>query len=146
MMNQLFKLLKKERNEYVAIALMSLFVVFNVSVPEPLAGLIDTLPGRVAVMALAASLLYVHRVLGVIAIIFAYILIHRSEKKTGTYQMRKFLPSQAKKDRHLSAMNQFPTTLEEQVVQNMVPLVKDGPMTSANYKPVSENLHDAAKL
>jgi hypothetical protein len=91
-------------------------------------------------------LLYVHRVLGVIAIIFAYILIHRSEKKTGTYQMRKFLPSQAKKDRHLSAMNQFPTTLEEQVVQNMVPLVKDGPMTSANYKPVSENLHDAAKL
>lgn len=145
-MNQLFKLLKKERNEYVAISLMVLFIIFNVSIPQPLADLIDTLPGRVIVMALAASLLYVHRVLGVIAIVFAYILIHRSEKKTGTYQMRKFLPSQAKKDRNLSAMNQFPTTLEEQVVQNMVPLVKDGPLTSPNYKPVSENLHDAAKL
>lgn len=60
--------------------------------------------------------------------------------------MRKFLPSEAKKDRHLSAMNQFPATLEEQMVQDMVPFVKDGPITSPNYKPVSENLHDAAKL
>lgn len=145
-MNQLFKLLKKEQNEYVAIFLMVLFIVFNVTVPEPLAVLIDTLPGRIIVMALAASLLYVHNVLGVIAIIFAYILIHRSERKTGTYHMRKFLPSEAKKDRHLSAMNQFPATLEEQMVQDMVPFVKDGPITSPNYKPVSENLHDAAKL
>lgn len=145
-MNQLFKLLKKEQNEYVAIFLMVLFIVFNVTVPEPLAVLIDTLPGRIVVMALAASLLYVHNVLGVIAIIFAYILIHRSERKTGTYHMRKFLPSEAKKDRHLSAMNQFPSTLEEQMVQDMVPFVKDGPITSPNYKPVSENLHDAAKL
>lgn len=145
-MNQLFKLLKKEQNEYVAIFLMVLFIVFNVTVPEPLAVLIDTLPGRIVVMALAASLLYVHNVLGVIAIIFAYILIHRSERKTGTYHMRKFLPSEAKKDRHLSAMNQFPATLEEQMVQDMVPFVKDGPITSPNYKPVSENLHDAAKL
>lgn len=145
-MNQLFKLFKKEQNEYVAIFLMVLFIVFNVTVPEPLAVLIDTLPGRIVVMALAASLLYVHNVLGVIAIIFAYILIHRSERKTGTYHMRKFLPSEAKKDRHLSAMNQFPSTLEEQMVQDMVPFVKDGPITSPNYKPVSENLHDAAKL
>lgn len=145
-MNQLFKLLKKEQNEYVAIFLMVLFIVFNVTVPEPLAVLIDTLPGRIIVMALAASLLYVHNVLGVIAIIFAYILIHRSERKTGTYHMRKFLPSEAKKDKHLSAMNQFPATLEEQMVQDMVPFVKDGPITSPNYKPVSENLHDAAKL
>lgn len=145
-MNQLFKLLKKEQNEYVAIFLMVLFIVFNVTVPEPLAVLIDTLPGRIIVMALAASLLYVHNVLGVIAIIFAYILIHRSERKTGTYHMRKFLPSEAKKDKHLSAMNQFPATLEEQIVQDMVPFVKDGPITSPNYKPVSENLHDAAKL
>lgn len=145
-MNQLFKLLKKEQNEYVAIFLMVLFIVFNVTVPEPLAVLIDTLPGRIIVMALAASLLYVHNVLGVIAIIFAYILIHRSERKTGTYHMRKFLPSEAKKDRHLSAMNQFPSTLEEQMVQDMVPFVKDGPITNPNYKPVSENLHDAAKL
>lgn len=146
MMNQLFKLLKKERNEYIAIALMVAFIVFDVGVPKPVATLIDTLPGRVFIMAMAFSLLYVHRVLGVIAILFAYMLLHRSEKKTGTYQMRKFLPSQAKKDRQLSSFNQFPTTLEEETVQNLVPLVKDGPLTSANYKPVSNNLHDAAKL
>lgn len=146
MMKQLFNILKKERNEYIAISLMVLFIIFNISVPEDVSEMVDTLPGRVIVMSLAFSLLYVHNVLGAIAIVFAYILIHRSEKKTGTYHMRKFLPSEAKKDKHLNAMNQFPTTLEEQIVENQVPLVKKGPVISANYKPVSVNLHDAAKL
>lgn len=146
MIDKILKVLKREKTEYVAITLMILFIITDTSLPGPFAELIDTIPGRVISISLALALLFVHRVLGVITLIFIYILIHRSEKKTGTYQMRKFLPSQAKKDKYLSAINQFPVTLEEEQVQNLVPLVNDGPLTSANYKPVSGDLHDAAKL
>jgi len=146
MIDKVVKIVNKERTEYVAIFLMVLFIIMDTTLPKPLAGLVDTIPGRVALSAFAISLLYVHRVLGVVALIFVYVLITRSEKATGRFHMRKFLPSQAKKDRYLSVINQFPTTLEEEQIQNQVPFVRDGPVTSSKYKPVSGDLHEAAKL
>lgn len=142
----MLRVMKKEKAEYIAIVLMVLFIITDTSLPGPFAQLVDTIPGRVILIALAFALLFVHRAMGVVALIFAYVLINRSEKETGTYQIRKYLPSQAKKDKYLSAINQFPVTLEEEQIQNLVPLVKEGPVTSANYKPVAGDLHDAAKL
>ena len=146
MIDKLFKVVNKERTEYVAIFLMVLFIITETTLPKPLALLVDTIPGRVLFISIAIALLYVHRVLGVIALIFVYTLISRSERKTGRYQMRKFIPTQAKKDKYLSTINQFPTTLEEEQIQNQVPFVRDGPLMSATYKPVSGDLHEAAKL
>lgn len=139
------KIFKKERNEYVAIALMVAFIVTDTKVPKVLGNLVDTLVGRVVVIGLAVSLLFVHHALGVIALIFAYELIRRSESSTGTYQLRHYLPGLEKKNSHLSAMNQFPVTLEEQMVNKMVPVVS-GPPSSSKFKPVMDNLHQAAKL
>lgn len=139
------KIFKKERNEYVAIALMVAFIVTDTKVPKVLGNLVDTLVGRVVVIGLAVSLLFVHHALGVIALIFAYELIRRSESSTGTFQLRHYLPGLEKKNSHLSAMNQFPVTLEEQMVNKMVPVVS-GPPSSSKFKPVMDNLHQAAKL
>lgn len=144
-MEAFLRLLKKERNEYIAIALMITFIVSNAKVPSMLGNLVDTLLGRIVVIGLATSLLFVHNGLGVIALVFAYELIRRSEKSTGTYQMRHYLPSFEKRDSHLTAMNQFPVTLEQEVVHKMVPIVS-GPPSSAKFKPVMDNLHQAAKL
>lgn len=139
------KIFKKERNEYVAIALMVAFIVTDTKVPKVLGNLVDTLVGRVVVIGLAVSLLFLHHALGVIALIFAYELIRRSESSTGTFQLRHYLPGLEKKNSHLSAMNQFPVTLEEQMVNKMVPVVS-GPPSSSKFKPVMDNLHQAAKL
>jgi hypothetical protein len=144
-MREIYRVLKKESNEYIAIVLMILFILSNAKVPNVLGNLIDTLMGRVMVIGLALSLLFVHTGLGVVSLIFAYELIRRSEKSTGTYQMRHYLPSFEKRDSHLSAMNQFPVTLEEELVYKMVPLVS-GPPSSSKFKPVMSNLHQAAKL
>lgn len=144
-MNALLKTIKKERKEYLAIVLMIAFIVTNAEVPKVLGNMIDTLIGRVIVIGIAISLLFVHTGLGVISLVFAYELIRRSERSTGTYQMRHYLPSLEKKNSHLTAMNQFPVTLEEQMVNKMVPIVT-GPPSSAKFKPVSDNLHQAAKL
>lgn len=144
-MNSFQKIFKNELNEYVAIVLMVLFISMKVKVPKILGNMVDTLLGRVIVVGLAMSLLFVHTGLGVVALIFAYELIRRSEKSTGTYQMRHYLPSVERKDRHFTAMNQFPVTLEEQMVNDMVPVVKTAP-SSSKFKPVMNDLHQAAKL
>ena len=144
-MDALNRVLKKERNEYVAIALMIAFIVTDTKVPKVLGNMIDTLLGRVVVIGLAASLLFAHHALGVIALVFAYELIRRSESSTGTYQMKHYLPSLEKKNSHLTSMNQFPVTLEEEMVHKMVPIASGQP-SSSKFKPVMDNLHQAAKL
>lgn len=139
------KTLKNETSEYIAIALMIAFIVSDAKVPKVLANIIDTLVGRIAVVAVAVLLLTTHNALGVVSLVFAYTLIRRSEKSTGTHQMKHYLPSLEKKSNHFTAMNQFPVTLEEQMVSRMVPIVS-GPPSTSKFKPVMNDIHQAAKL
>ena len=144
-MDKLLKTLKKERTEYTLVALLVLFIVFDFKLPNFVSSLLDTVLGRAAVMIGAVALLFLHPVLGSVALVAAYMLIHRSEKGTGTYQLRRFVPSEYSKGTHLTAFNQFPVTLEEEMVHKMVPYV--GKVSSpAGFKPTQDKLHDAAKL
>jgi len=145
-MNSIIKSFKKEKLEHIVILCMIIFIVFDMQVPYNLACAVDSTVGRILLLGSAIGLLYVHTLVGVFALIFVYILITRSYKQSDDYNLKKYVPSQAKKDRYLSAINQFPMTLEEEIVQTQVPLVKDGPLTSGNYKPVSNDLHNAARL
>jgi hypothetical protein len=58
----------------------------------------------------------------------------------------KFIPTEAKKSGHLSAMNQFPVTVEEQIVSEMIPQEAVPILTNPSFKPTQSKLHDAAKL
>lgn len=149
------KVLKKERNEYIAIFFMILFIVFNVKVPNTIADLIDNDIGKVVVYALAFSLIYVHKVLGLVALIFAYELIRRSEREqnyTKTHQQQLSNNQNISQDntnvkyQHLDEMNQFPVTLEEEVVDKLVPMVNNKPLQQPQYKPVMSKLHDATQI
>jgi hypothetical protein len=60
--------------------------------------------------------------------------------------MTKFLPSENLKGQYLNAFNQFPVTLEEEVVQQMAPLQSGPPMGHKSFVPVMNNLHDATFL
>ncbi len=133
--------------EYTIMMLMIVFMVSNLDVPKPIASMIDTLTGRVVVILLALSLLTLHRPLGIVSLVFAYELIQRSEMKTGTYQTRTFLPSETRKGQHFDAMNQFPQTLEEEVVSKMVPLVSGPSIDDApQHQPVMGKIYGAAML
>lgn len=145
-MNALMKSVKNEKMEYIVIVLMILFIMFDVRIPRIVANFVDNLVGRIVVIGLALSLLFVHKVLGVVAVVFAYELIKRSEQSTGTYQMRHFLPSESKKNKQFSDMNQFPVTLEEEMIQKMVPLVDKSKPILTEFKPVMHKLYNAAKL
>ena len=145
-MENLFITCNKNRSVCILVVFMILFIVLDIQVPKPIGNLVDTIFGRVVVIIAAGSLLFSHPVLGVLSLIVAYELIRRSEESTGTFQFRKYFPSQANKDKNLNALNQFPVTLEEEMVHKMVPFVSSGPSTPSSYKPTLDKLHDAAKL
>jgi hypothetical protein len=65
---------------------------------------------------------------------------------SGSLAMTKFLPTEEVKSQHLSAFNQFPVTLEEEVVQKMAPLQSGPAMGPKSFTPVLNELHDAANI
>ena len=69
----------------------------------------------------------------------------RSSVRTGTFAIRNYLPSEASKVIDFSRYNDFPVTLEEEMVKKMAPIVVDN-SSSLTYKPVLDTLHDAAPI
>ena len=147
-MENLKDLMKKaNRHQLLLSSLFLLYIVFNVRTPALLATLVDNLAGHVVIIILAIGLmLYANPVLGVLGLITAYELLKRSSVATGTHAIRNFLPSEIKKGQHFTAFNQFPVTLEEEVVHKMVPMVTHAPPPNVNYKPVLNPLHQASSV
>ena len=135
----------KKRNELYLLVVLVIYIVANVPTPEPLAKLIDNIYGNAAVSILAITLfVHTHPVVGVASLIAAYDLIKRSSIKTGTHAVRNQVPSEHKKISDFNKYNDFPVTLEEEVVSKMAPLVKHAPAANANYKPVMSNSYVGA--
>jgi hypothetical protein len=60
-----------------------------------------------------------HAVVGVLGLFAAYVLIRRSSRSAA---IESYVPSERRKSEELSAFNQFPVTLEEQMVALRAPL------------------------
>jgi len=145
-MEFLLKMLKRDRTEHLLIALMVVFILFEVQIPRVVGTMVGSIGGRVALLISAVALLFTHPILGAIALVAAYVLVHRSEKSTGQYQARRFIPSEYTKNKQLHALNQFPVTLEEEMVHKMVPFVNKGNASPSKFTPTQDKLHGAAKL
>ena len=91
--------------------------------------------------------MYANPILAVLSVFVAFDLIRRSSLATGLDALQKYAPSEEKKSSQFTAFNQFPYTLEQEVVAKMAPIAKSGySISQASYKPVLENLYDAAPL
>ena len=67
--------------------------------------------------------------------------------KKGRRTKRGRGPSEKRKSEVLSTINQFPTTVEEEVIANQIPYVfKHTSSGNSPYKGVQDKLHGAAKL
>jgi hypothetical protein len=144
-MHVLLKELKAHQNQYILTFLLVMYILLPISTPSLVANAVDNLLGRIVLIVVAISLLFHHPVLGAVALIASYELLYRSEKVTGSYQVRTFLPTEYNKGREINALNQFPSTLEEEMVKNMVPMKKKM-LSNPAYKPVLGKIYDAAHL
>jgi len=142
-MEKFFKSLVKDKHFLVLSILLSMFIVFDVHVPEVFADMIDNPLGKVSVAGVVLWLLSMNHLVGIIAIIAGFVLIKRSGEKTGTEFERRYLPTESKKSGHLNSMNQFPVTVEEEIISKMLP-ISSGEYTDPSYKPVLGDNHDAA--
>ena len=138
----LFK--KSNQHHLVLLVVFILYIILNIQTPCMLANAIDTIYGNIVVVLLAFILLtHSNPIIGVVALFAAYELIKRSSIATGSAAISKYLPSEIKKGQHLSAFNQFPITLEEEVVNKMAPLVETAGPNQLDYKPASDDTHGA---
>ena len=143
-MSDLLKIMKKDTHHYVLAVLLIIFIVSDVQVPGIMGELIDTILGKILVVMGALSLFAAHPVVGAIGLVAAYQLIMRSQ---GLQSASLYIPSEIKKSRVLTAMNQFPVTVEEEVIAKQIPYVfKRNSQGNSPYKGVQDKLHGAAKL
>ena len=121
-MNQVTGLLKKENmGEVILVVLMVVYLVMGFQTPE--------------------------QILAVLGLFVAFDLIRRSSAVTGIDALRKYAPTEERKSSQFTAFNQFPYTLEQEVVKKMAPIVQSGrTLTKPSYKPMLDNLHDASSL
>jgi len=143
-MTDLFKIMKKDTHHYVLAVLLIVFVVSDVQVPGIIGELVDTILGKIVVVMCALSLFAAHPVVGAIGLVAAYQLILRSQ---GLQSASLYIPSEFKKSRVLTAMNQFPVNIEEEIISKQIPyVIKRNAQGSTPYKGIQDRLHGAAKI
>jgi hypothetical protein len=138
---------KLVNGQSLLLLLFVIYIIFNIQTPEPLANIIDSTLGYVIVIGLFAFMaVNLHPLVTLVGIFAIYLLFKRSSMVSGSLAMTKFLPTEEVKSQHLSAFNQFPVTLEEEVVQKMAPLQSGPAMGPKSFTPVLNELHDAANI
>jgi hypothetical protein len=148
-MERFSTLFKKEHmGELILVILLIVYLILGLKTPEPVANIIDSLAGKIVIFIIVIYLfLHANPILAVLSLFVAFDLIRRSSLSTGLDALQKFAPSEEKKFSQFTAFNQFPYTLEQEVVAKMAPIMKPGvSITQASYKPLLENLHDASPL
>jgi hypothetical protein len=148
-MESFSSLLKKEHmGELVLVVLFIIYLIMGLKTPEPVAGMVDTLVGKIVIFIVVIYLfMHANPILAVLALFVGFDLIRRSSMATGIDALQRFAPSEEKKSSQFTAFNQFPYTLEQEVVAKMAPVMKSGSsLSQASYKPLLDNLYDASPL
>jgi hypothetical protein len=139
---------KEHRGELILAILLVLYLVMGFKTPHSVANMIDTIPGKVVIFIVVIYLfIYYNPVLGILGLLVAFNLIRSSSVTTGNDALQKYVPTEEKKSSQFTAYNQFPYTLEQEIVAKMAPILTSGSsIEKASYKPLLDNLHYASPL
>jgi hypothetical protein len=142
-------LLKKDNmGELILVILFIIYLVLGLRTPEIVANMVDNVIGTLVIILLVFYLfMNANPVLAVLFALVAFDLMRRSKNTTGLGALNNYSPTEEKKTSQFTAFNQFPYTLEQEVVSKMAPIVRSGTsITPASYKPLLDNLHDASHI
>jgi hypothetical protein len=144
--SSLFK--KQHLGELILVILLIVYLILGFKTPEPIANIVDSLIGKIVIFIIVIYLfMNSNPILAVLSLFVAFDLIRRSSITTGFDALQRFAPSEEKKMTQFTAYNQFPYTLEQEVVAKMAPIMKSGTsLTKASYKPLLDNLYDASPV
>jgi hypothetical protein len=145
-MNKILNTLMREKHHSLLAILLVLFIIIDVKIPFQIANLIDTIVGKTVVIIIIFALLTFNKIVGVLAIVAGYMLVIRSMNMTGNKNL-KFLDTERSKFKKMTSMNVTNTTsVEEDVINNMLPRVANESNETSFFKPIQGNLYDAEKI
>ena len=144
-MNYFNKLLKAEKSHEVILGIIFIiYILLNVNTPSNLSQLIDTPMGNIVVVVIALTVFAsTNPIVGILGLIAAYELVRRSGIG---FPGNNYIASESNKVIDFSKFNDFPISLEEEVVAKMAPLVRNDAGPNIDYKPVLDDTHDAASI
>ncbi len=142
--------LKMTPLEISVIAVMILYVVFQVDTPEFMARTIDSPIGMMTILVTALFLFYyANPVIAILFVFVAYELIRRTAFVSARDAIVEHTPSQKQKDIQMRVMNPVKTTsLEEEMISQMAPVGKSemSQILDTKYKPVAPKLEGASQV
>ena len=146
-MDDLF--INKNKGQVILGVIFILYLLMGFKTPNSVAHIIDHPIGKIAIL-FTVLLLFMktHPLLGVLGLFVAFHLISQSSVSTGSFAVNNYVPTEEKKYNAMTQYNQFPYTLEQEIVKKMAPLNNVGNVTAAESKfaPVLDDLHDAAPI
>lgn len=143
--NELFE--KRNMPQLVMIVFFLIYLIMGYKMPEEIAGVIDTTLGKITVVMVSLMLFsYSNPILGVIGIMVAYQLIKTAGEKTGTSALNELYAVDSKKWSSFTETNQFPYTLEQEVVKQMTTQKFNENYVKAPYAPLIEDTYDASPI
>jgi hypothetical protein len=140
---------KKEHMGELSLGILFIiYLIMGYRTPLIIASAVDTIIGKVVIFLIVVFMfMYSNPMLAVLALFVAFDLMRRSSSVTGIDALKQYAPTEEKKASQFSAYNQFPYTLEQEIVKKMAPMVQSGSsLDKAPYSPILENLHDASPI
>jgi hypothetical protein len=135
--------MKFKKEEVVLIVLMSFVYLFKTPIPLFLAKFIYSVFGVLIGLSILYYLgKYTSPILTIVATFVFYDLFIRSKNILHL----QFIPSEYSKNSQLNAFNQFPYTLEQEIVSKMAPIHKSFDLSTSHFKPNPENTHHATSI
>jgi hypothetical protein len=125
--------------EIVIMVVLIIIIVGGVSIPPDLHSVVGSVPGTIIILLFVFYLFTVSPILGVFGMIAGYEVIMNT-KSSKMKTILEELPSQTP----FTPNNQFQITLEETIVNNIVPLVQSVTPKHLNFKYTQDNTYSAA--
>tara|TARA_B100000424_G_C22885932_1_gene471365 strand:- start:250 stop:699 length:450 start_codon:yes stop_codon:yes gene_type:complete len=143
-------ILKSETHHLILAGLLAIFVVMDIKIPHSIAPFLNSIVGKTFIIVTALSLLAINPIVGIAAIIASFELIRRasSGSETTSPPSSSGLPTPQQPEEALAQLKitDIPLTLEEDVINNMLPRVATDVQDDPQFKPIQNKLYGAGKI
>ena len=150
MVNYFKELIHDNNHHQLALAVIFLIYIFiNIKMPHIIAEGVSSMIGTVIIVIVALSLLLnSNPLVGILGIVVAYLLIERSNQqmKSKSSVATVMEKEMEKMDTFFKVENQFPKTLEEEVVEKRTLHKSKQDIIGPSYKPLLSELPGSTLL
>lgn len=136
-----------DNTNIIVIVLTFIYLVLGLNPPLVVAQALTSLAGHIAFFVLVVYIILNTHGVSALLVLALFDMMRRAHIVVSNTQMKQFNPSEERKTSQFSAFNQFPYTLEQEVVKRMAPMVRTGAsIDMPKFKPTLDNAHNASSV